>query len=600
MSPSTSASLPPARYARPSLVDAATRQVHFVDPDGRSKVFDFTEVSASPTLLDDLIRAFASGVAPGGRWQSVTTAEAAAGTVKHLARYLTEFHPGVVSLADLTAEVWWAWRSEKDKHTRWPGQVTMMRALLSEATTLPQSTRRAMRAKAVKPRKRLPANDAYTREEFTAIRNAANQRVNQALRRIEANTAVLQRHLDGGEPADAPSFQVQGVRWTVGSLLAHLSRTGTMPSQYLAWAVSRRDCFDLRGVTTPAHALFPSIEEVLNLMVLLVCERGFNLSVMNALTVDSFRASDPDAEDPVHTVGVDKPRRGTRRYSDEILAGEAGKLWERAVTLTQPCRDALNAVGRPTDKLLVAHRHKNLTSDGPFRTEWTTACLGTSRASRTADGPAWTFRRLRLTEQVLNQTARQNTETESEDIYRRPDPLTAEAASETINAGLTDAVAHAHASIHVRAMNSGEVEQARQNPEAAAATLEVPVHTLKLLLAGRLDTPTAACVDFFGSPFADEAGQPCPASFFACFACGNAVITPRHLPRLVVLLDALDDIATVVTPSRWDRDFAEHHARLHTVLTTNATTAEIVHARGAAGDEDREMVRRLLSRRLDG
>ncbi|NLE80560.1 MAG: hypothetical protein GX610_13430 [Rhodococcus sp.] len=600
MSASTSAALPPTKYARPSFADIAVRQVNFVDADGRSKVFDFSDVSAAPTLLDELVRAFASGVAPGGRWQSFATAEAAAGTVKHLARYLTEFHPHVASLSDLNAEVWWAWRSEKDKHARWPGQVTMMRALLSEATTLPQSTRRAMRAKAVKPRKRLPANDAYTSEEFTAIRTAANQRVNQAVRRIESNTAVMQRYLDGNEPPDAPSFRVQGTRWTVGSLLVHLSRTGMMPSQYLAWAVSQKSCFDLRGVTNPAQALFPSIDEVQCLMVLLVCERGFNLSVMNSLTVGSFRASDPDTEEPVHTVGVDKPRRGTRRYSTEILAGEAGRLWERAVTLTQPCRDALDGMGCPTDKLLVAHRNKNLISDGPFRTEWMSACLGTSSTGRAASGPRWTFRRLRLTEQVLHQTARQNTETESEDIYRRPDPLTAEAASETITTGLNDAVAHAHASIHVRAMSTSEVEQARKNPEAVASALDVPVHTLKLLLAGRLDTPTAACVDFFGSPFADEAGQPCPASFFACFACGNAVITPRHLPRLVVLLDALDDIAAVVTPSRWDRDFAEHYARLRTILTTNATTAEIVQARSAARDEDREMVRRLLSRGFDG
>lgn len=326
MSPSTSASLPPSKYARPSQIDTSVRQVTFVDPDGRGKVFDFADTSTAPTLLDDLVRAFAGGVAPGGRWQSVATAEAAAGAVKHLARYLTEHHPHVASLADLDAEVWWAWRSEKEQNTRWPGQVTMMRALLSEATTLPQTTRRAMRAKAVKPRKRLPANDAYTRDEFTAIRNAANQVVTMALRRIEANTAVMQRYLDGEEPDDVPSFRVQGVRWTVGSLLAYLSRTGTMPSQYLAWAVRQRGCFDLRGVTNPAQALFPSLDEVLNLMVLLVCERGFNLSVMNNLTVDSFRASDPDVEEPVHTVGVDKPRRGTRRYSAEILAGDAGKL----------------------------------------------------------------------------------------------------------------------------------------------------------------------------------------------------------------------------------------------------------------------------------
>ena len=603
MSPPTSAALPPTKYSRPTLVDDSVRQVNFVDPDGRGKVFDFSEVSATPTLLDDLVRAFAGGVAPGGRWQSISTAESAAGAVKHLARYLTECHPQVGSLADLDAEVWWAWRAEKDQGTRWPGQVTMMRALLSEATTLPHSTRRAMRAKAVKPRKRLAANDAYTREEFTAIRNAANRRVNQALRRIEANTAVLQRYLDGDEPADAQSFQVQGTRWTIGSLLSHLARTGTMPSQYLAWAVSRKGCFDLRGVTNPAQALFPSIDEVLCLMVLLVCERGFNLSVMNNLTVDSFRASDPGVEEPVHTVGVDKPRRGTKRHSDEILAGEAGTLWERAVTLTQPCRDALDAMGQPTSKLLVAHRHKNLGSRGTFRTEWARACLGAGRAGQeapTGGGPQWSFRRLRLTEQVLNHTARQNTETDSEDIYRRPDPQTAQASSATIVDGLNEAVAHAHASVHVRAMDRREVELVRKDPDSAAAVLGVSVQVLKLLLAGRLDTPTAACVDFFGSPYADEPGQPCPASFFACFGCGNAVITPRHLPRLVVLLDALDDVATVVTPSRWDRDFAEHHARLRTVVATNATTAEIAQARGAAGDEDRDVVSRLLSRGLDG
>lgn len=603
MSPSTSAALPPTKYARPTLVDDSVRQVNFVDPDGRGKVFDFSGVSAAPTLLDDLVRAFASGVAPGGRWQAIATAESAAGAVKHLARYLTEFHPHVGSLADLDAEVWWAWRAAKDQGTRWPGQVTMMRALLSESTILPKSTRRAMRAKAVKPRKRLPANDAYTREEFTTIRNAANQRVNQALRRIEANTAVLQRYLGGDEPADVQAFQVQSTRWTVGSLLGHLSRTGTMPSQYLAWAVSRKDCFDLRGVTNPAQALFPSIDEVLCLMVLLVCERGFNLSVMNNLTVDSFRASDPDAEGPVHTVGVDKPRRGTKRHSDEILAGEAGKLWERAVTLTQPCRDALSAMGRPTGELLIAHRHRNLGSHGPFRTEWARANLGAGRMgqeAQTGAGAQWSFRRLRLTEQVLNRTARQNTESDSEDIYRRPDPQTMEASSETIVDGLNEAVAHAHASVHVRAMDSREVESARKDPDAAAAELGVSVQVLKLLLAGRLDTPTAACVDFFGSPFADEASQPCPASFFACFGCGNAVITPRHLPRLVVLLDALDDVATVVTSSRWERDFAEHYARLRTVVATNATTTEIAQARGVAGDEDRDVVSKLLSRRLDG
>ena len=77
-------------------------------------------------------------------------------------------------------------------------------------------------------------------------------------------------------------------------------------------------------------------------MVLLVCERGFNLSVMNNLTINSFNA---------HQILTTKNRSTRRhrqtaprsnRYSAEILTGEASKLWETAVRLTQPCRDTLN------------------------------------------------------------------------------------------------------------------------------------------------------------------------------------------------------------------------------------------------------------------
>lgn len=93
-------------------------------------------------------------------------------------------------------------------------------------------------------------------------------------------------YLTGNEPSDAPSFRVQGQLWTVGAVLAHSSETGTMPEQYLSWAIRRQGLFDLRGATKPAHALFPSIDEVLNLMALLVCERGFNQSVMNFVSVD--------------------------------------------------------------------------------------------------------------------------------------------------------------------------------------------------------------------------------------------------------------------------------------------------------------------------
>ena len=140
---------------------------------------------------------------------------------------------------------------------------------------------------------------------------------------------------------------------------------------------------------------------------------------------------------------------------------------------------------------------------------------------------------------------------------------------------------------------------AREDPETAATQLGIPVPTLKLLLAGSLDTATTACIDFLNSPFAATAGQPCPASFFACFTCTNAVVTPEHLPRLVTLLDALDNVATLVAPARWESNYRDHYARLQAILEQNATKAEIGDARRHVTDAERDIVTALIGRNLD-
>jgi hypothetical protein len=601
----TAATLPSGKYSRPPLTDDTNRRVTFTDEDSRCRTFEFTDVEAHAGLVDDLVDALAAGAASDGRWRTIATVDAAAKAVRQLASYLMTEFPEVRSAADIGPEVWWAWRSSKDQKARWPGQVNLMRALLSESPKLPETTRRAMRARAAKPRRRLPENDSYSRAEFSRIRNAAKAQVRQADQRLESNSRVLQNYLAAGSQSDGIKFSSRGVRWTTGSLLEYLSRNGELPSLYLAKRVVLKGCFDLRGVSNPAQALFPSIREIYCLMALLVCERGFNLSVMDNLTMNSFQSSDIATEAPVHTIEIDKPRRGAKRHGSEILAGDAGKLWERAVTLTRPCREALEALGAPTDKLLVAHRNKNLTDGGPFRTDWSEAGIGDhymADLGLSADDGARLrvcLRRLRLSEQVLNQHARQNSEAVSEDVYRNPDRSTAERASVTIVDAQAEAVAHARATLSVRSMSAAEVAAAHANPESAAAKLGVPVVTLKLILAGKLDTPTAACVDFRNSPFAREAGEPCPASFFACLACRNSVVTPEHLPRLVTLRDALDNIAAIVPAIRWEADYSDHYTRLTSLIGNNATSAEIETARRSATDAERELIGELLGRNLD-
>lgn len=599
------AALPAGKYSRPALTDPVLRQLCFTDESGRTKTFSFDDIDGPTELVDDLLAALANGAQSGGRWRTLATVEAAVSAARQLITYLRTEFPEVHSIDDLSPEVWWAWRAAKEGQSRWPGQVNLLRTLLSESPRLPEVTRRAMRAKATKPRKRLPENDSYSRDEFGRIRSAAKGEVRQALRRIRVNTEKLHQFREVGDVGDGITFNVGGSQWSTGSLLDYLSRNGRFPTQYLANRAVLKGCFDLTGVTSPAQALFPSMREIYCLMVLLVCERGFNLSVMENLTATSFRASDGAGEPSVYTANTDKPRRGSRRFNSEILAGEAGKLWETAVSVTESCRTALAALGTPSEKLLIAHRHRNLTHEGTFRQDWLTAGIGDHYMANVGlladDGTPLrvSLRRLRLSEQVLNQHARQNSEAVSEDIYRTPDPTTADGTADTILEGQAEAVAHATATVTIRSLSAAEVTAARTDPETAATQLCIPVSTLKLLLAGNLDTATTACTDFLNSPFAAHAGEPCPASFFACFSCTNALITPEHLPRLITLLDALNNVATLVAPARWESDYRDHYARLHAILDQNATKAEIGDARRHITDADRDIVTALIGRKLD-
>ena len=120
------------------------------------------------------------------------------------------------------------------------------------------------------------------------------------------------------------------------------------------------------------------------------------------------------------------------------------------------------------------------------------------------------LRRLRLSEQVLNHRARQNSDSVSEDVYRHRDSSAADIAAETIIEGQQDALDHAQATVSVRSLTAADVAEARRDPESVATKLGVSVPTLNLILAGQLDTPTCSCADFHASPFAQGPVRPVP------------------------------------------------------------------------------------------
>ena len=115
-------------------------------------------------------------------------------------------------------------------------------------------------------------------------------------------------------------------------------------------------------------------------------------------------------------------------------------------------------------------------------------------------------------------------------------------------------------------------------------------------MSGQWDTALASCTDYEHSPFT-PAG-PCAVSFLLCLACPNAVATARHLPRLVHLHDALEQLRGSVPGSVWDLDWAPHWSRLTDLLDRHTTIDERSNARRQLTDTDRAIIDAVLTRRL--
>lgn len=64
----------------------------------------------------------------------------------------------------------------------------------------------------------------------------------------------------------------------------------------------------------------------------------------------------------------------------------------------------------------------------------------------------------------------------------------------------------------------------------------------------RSETAWTACSDHEHHPLT---GRRCTVSFLDCFHCGNCVVTPDHLPRLISLLDALEERRAKLSDADW-------------------------------------------------
>ena len=272
--------------------------------------------------------------------------------------------------------------------------------------------------------------------------------------------------------------------------------------------------------------------------------------------------------------------------------------------ITQPARDHLMLSGIKTDKVFVGRVLEGCAGSN-FKIDWSecnsvvqvwqkrySSLIGSGEPLRLD------FRRIRLTNQVIRQHANQNSDQVSEEVYRRTDPITLEMARNVILSGQQDAVNDSKAVVAIRLIRADELSSSLENVQTISKKLGVSQARVKQLLKGRLDTATLACIDNNNSPF-DEHGKSCSVSFFKCFSCKNAIATSNHLPRLVTLLDALNEIRTCVSDDIWFLDYSQVRSQIVNLLNEFSTSQEQAIARKSVKQQDIEMIKMLLDRRLD-
>lgn len=600
------AKYPQSGYKRPQQISEDGFKVEVYGEDGEIfGSFNFERTKAPRQLLNDLVWAFASATSSEGRWRSKSTVIEAASLLKRFAEDIADDNQDLKSMSEFTPEMWWRWRTKILERARWPGQVNLAKSLLYDVKSLPDTTRRAVAARTKKPKKRMYV--AYSLSEYRRIYATAWNVVRQARSRIHNNKMALVEWREGREPEDAPRLPIRKKMWSKGEILDYMIKTGRFPGGTVPHhrIDEFRRLLDVTETGSLTQAIFATTLEVFSLIILFACERGYNLSIISNFSTDAFTSDIQGNVEKAVSKSIDKPRRGpSARYDSASLTGKSARIWRFALDITQPARDYLSFNG-VNEKSLFLGRALEGGRGSLIKSDWS-ECRSIEKVWRQRynvlsdknETLVVDFRRIRLTDQVVRQQSNQNSEQVSEEIYRKPDPLTHEMARSVILRGQEDAVNDAEATVAIRCLTPEDLKNKIEDVDTYAQKLGISKARVRQLLKGRLDTATVACVDMTNSPF-DEKGTPCSASFFQCFSCKNAVATPAHLPRLVTLLDALNDIRTCVSDSVWDLDYAKVRSKLVKLLNDFSTPAEQSAARASVKAEEVETVKLLLDRRLD-
>jgi hypothetical protein len=259
-------------------------------------------------------------------------------------------------LADFTPEHWWAWRGSVESRNRWPGQINIMRTLLRHCPESARPDAAAMAHRTSKPKRRLYGS--YSRTEFARIRSVALKDVRAAEARVRRNTATSCRRTGrvsvqgrGHRLHERPPLgcgESPGPALPRGRL--HVRSGYRKPASSVSELLGHPD-------VAPTNALFPTKLEIFSLMVLLVCDRGYNLSTLTSCRCRSSPARTPRAEGPDHPSGQAAAAFPTPLHP--LTRRPRARSLELIMSMTETARAALREHGPP---------HRPAPHRGPPRT----------------------------------------------------------------------------------------------------------------------------------------------------------------------------------------------------------------------------------------
>ncbi|MFE7856343.1 hypothetical protein [Streptomyces sp. NPDC057403] len=572
------AALPLGDHRRPPVLAPDTLQVTHVAEDGVKKAtYDFVAMPVPQQLQRELAEVFAAKAGPDGVWKSTASSREAWLILLYFSRFLAAQNPAPAALSELSAKAWAAWRISRTPNSTGRRQIRKVAQLLKEHPRVPEETRQLMTKRVGKDTVK---ETAYLEADFDKIKKVVTRRFRAALHRIRDNQHHLKRWRDG-------EFTEGSDEYLAGEALDHLIRTGEIP-HYTGSDNRRRPIprytQSLGGASAPYTwmRLFLTSEEACALIVLFIATYGWNASPVESMKVPDASPDAGNEKQTIYRVELHKKRRGAKtQYETRNLtdwgANSPGRLIAEAIEATEPARQALASVGQPTDRLIAWHLARRPADDFEPAELFDTGIrdnVWRNWREDLGDGLKLNLRRLRKTVVIAHQrTPSQHTRDTHDEVYLLPDPRTHAEAAPVISAGINEAIDVAQSAFQARV--------SRAETDAGD------------------DTPTASCTGYRKSPFS-EAGSPCRASFLMCTACPNAVITPRHLPRLAYLYEVLGELNAVLDAAVWDQDWRDPYLRLSGLRAApDFTDTEWNDALNEVTADEKAMIDQLLRKGYD-